>query len=57
MLITHDMGSAAETCDRVAVLYAGRVAEIGPVHEVINRPAHPYTAGSDGSDTRHQCRS
>lgn len=45
MLITHDMGVIAETCDRVAVMYAGRVAEIGPVHEVINRPAHPYTAG------------
>jgi peptide/nickel transport system ATP-binding protein len=45
MLITHDMGVIAETCDRVAVLYAGRVAEIGPVHEVINHPAHPYTAG------------
>ena len=45
MLITHDMGVIAETCDRVAVLYAGRVVEIGPVHEVINHPAHPYTAG------------
>ncbi len=45
MLITHDMGVIAETCDRVAVLYAGRVAEIGPVHELINHPAHPYTAG------------
>jgi peptide/nickel transport system ATP-binding protein len=45
MLITHDMGVIAETCDRVAVMYAGRVAEIGPVHEVINRPAHPYTQG------------
>ena len=45
MLITHDMGVIAETCDRVAVLYAGRVAEIGPVHEVIHQPAHPYTAG------------
>jgi peptide/nickel transport system ATP-binding protein len=45
MLITHDMGVIAETCDRVAVLYAGRVAEIGPVHNVINQPAHPYTAG------------
>ncbi|QMV72509.1 ABC transporter ATP-binding protein [Comamonas piscis] len=45
MLITHDMGVIAETCDRVAVLYAGRVAEIGPVHEVINHPAHPYTRG------------
>ena len=45
MLITHDMGVIAETCDRVAVLYAGRVAEMGPVHEVIHQPAHPYTMG------------
>ncbi len=45
MLITHDMGVIAETCDRVAVMYAGRIAEIGPVHAVINHPAHPYTAG------------
>ena len=49
MLITHDMGVIAETCDRVAVLYAGRVAEIGPVAEVIHRPSHPYTAGLMGS--------
>ena len=49
MLITHDMGVIAETCDRVAVLYAGRVAEIGPVHEVINHPAHPYTVGLMGA--------
>ena len=45
MLITHDMGVISETCDRVAVMYAGRIVEIGPVHEVINQPAHPYTAG------------
>ena len=45
MLITHDMGVIAETCDRVAVMYAGRIVEMGPVHEVINHPAHPYTAG------------
>ncbi|SFU41254.1 peptide/nickel transport system ATP-binding protein [Polaromonas sp. YR568] len=45
MLITHDMGVIAETCDRVAVMYAGRIAEIGPVHQVINQPSHPYTAG------------
>ena len=45
MLVTHDMGVVAETCDRVAVLYAGRVAETGPVAEVIHRPAHPYTRG------------
>jgi peptide/nickel transport system ATP-binding protein len=45
MLITHDMGVIAETSDRVAVMYAGRIAEIGPVHEVINQPAHPYSMG------------
>ena len=45
MLITHDMGVIAETCDRVAVMYAGRIAESGPVHEVINHPAHPYSMG------------
>ena len=49
MLVTHDMGVIAETCDRVAVLYAGRVAEIGPVADVIHRPAHPYTRGLMGS--------
>ena len=48
MLITHDMGVIAETCDRVAVLYAGRVAEIGPVNAVINHPSHPYTTGLMG---------
>lgn len=49
MLVTHDMGVIAETCDRVAVMYAGRVAEIGPVRDVIHRPAHPYTVGLMGS--------
>ncbi len=49
MLVTHDMGVIAETCDRVAVLYAGRVAEIGPVSDVIHRPSHPYTRGLMGS--------
>lgn len=49
MLVTHDMGVIAETCDRVAVMYAGRIVEIGPVHEVIHRPAHPYTVGLMGS--------
>jgi peptide/nickel transport system ATP-binding protein len=49
MLVTHDMGVIAETCDRVAVLYAGRVAEIGPVGDVIHRSRHPYTAGLMGS--------
>jgi peptide/nickel transport system ATP-binding protein len=45
MLITHDMGVIAETADRVAVMYAGRIVEIGPVAAVIRRPAHPYTDG------------
>jgi peptide/nickel transport system ATP-binding protein len=45
MLITHDMGVIAETCDRVAVMYAGRIVEIGPVHQVIHQPQHPYTVG------------
>jgi len=49
MLVTHDMGVIAETCDRVAVLYAGRVAEIGPVADVIHNPSHPYTVGLMGS--------
>ncbi len=45
MLVTHDMGVIAETADRVAVMYAGRIAEIGPVAEIIRNPAHPYTDG------------
>ena len=45
MLITHDMGVIAETADRVAVMYAGRIAEIGPVAAVIHHSAHPYTEG------------
>lgn len=49
MLVTHDMGVIAETCDRVAVMYAGRVVEIGPVDRVIHAPAHPYTIGLMGS--------
>jgi peptide/nickel transport system ATP-binding protein len=49
MLVTHDMGVIAETADRVAVMYAGRLAEVGPVREVIHAPKHPYTAGLMGS--------
>jgi len=49
MLVTHDMGVIAETADRVAVMYAGRIAEIGPVSDVIHRPQHPYTVGLMGS--------
>jgi dipeptide transport system ATP-binding protein len=49
VLITHDMGVIAETADRVAVMYAGRIAEIGPVGAVIADPQHPYTVGLMGS--------
>ena len=49
MLVTHDMGVIAETCDRVAVMYAGRIVEIGPVQDVIHSAAHPYSLGLMGS--------
>jgi peptide/nickel transport system ATP-binding protein len=49
MLITHDMGVIAETSDRVAVMYAGRIAEIGPVREVVQNPLHPYAKGLMGA--------
>ncbi|WP_415953358.1 dipeptide/oligopeptide/nickel ABC transporter permease/ATP-binding protein [Streptomyces sp. KLOTTS4A1] len=44
IMITHDLGVVAETCDRVAVLYAGQVVESGEVSDVLHRPRHPYTA-------------
>ena len=49
MLITHDMGVIAETADRVAVMYAGRIAEIGPIGDVLRQPRHPYTQGLMGA--------
>ena len=49
MLITHDMGVIAETADRVVVMYAGRIAEVGKVRDVIHAPRHPYTVGLMGS--------
>jgi oligopeptide/dipeptide ABC transporter ATP-binding protein len=45
LLITHNLGVVAETCDRVAVMYAGRIVEIGPVDYVFGDPQHPYTQG------------
>ena len=49
LLVTHDMGVIADACDRVAVMYAGRIVEMGAVREVIHAPTHPYTAGLMGS--------
>lgn len=43
ILITHDLSVLAETCDRVMIMYAGNVAEEGPVHRVFRVPRHPYT--------------
>ncbi|MBL42457.1 MAG: peptide ABC transporter ATP-binding protein [Rhodospirillaceae bacterium] len=45
ILITHDMGVAAEICDRIAVMYAGRIVETGTIEEVLSSPRHPYTMG------------
>jgi peptide/nickel transport system ATP-binding protein len=49
VFVTHDLGVAAEICDRIAVMYAGRIVEIGPVQQVIHDPQHPYTVGLMGS--------
>ncbi len=48
ILITHDLGVVAETCDNVLVMYAGQVAEQGPVDSIFDRPSHPYTWGLMG---------
>lgn len=45
VLVTHDLGLAAEFCDHIAVMYAGRIVEIGPTDDVIQQPQHPYTEG------------
>ncbi|MGE5375396.1 MAG: ABC transporter ATP-binding protein, partial [Bacteroidota bacterium] len=45
ILITHNLGVVAQTCDRLAVLYAGRVAEIGTTQDIFRHPQHPYTRG------------
>ncbi|MEX0337463.1 MAG: ABC transporter ATP-binding protein [Arenibacterium sp.] len=62
ILVTHDMGVIAEAADRVAVMYAGRLIELGPVRDVLSAPRHPYTAGlvssmpaaSAGKERLHQ---
>jgi peptide/nickel transport system ATP-binding protein len=45
VLVTHDLGVAAQVADRIAVMYAGRLAEVGTSADVLERPAHPYTTG------------
>ena len=52
MLVTHDMGVIAETAHRVAVMYAGRIVEIGPARSIVDRPSHPYTIGMMASIPR-----
>lgn len=62
ILVTHDMGVIAEAADRVAVMYAGKLIELGPVRDVLTHPRHPYTSGlvgsmpaaSHGKDRLHQ---
>ena len=45
LLITHDLGVVAETCERVIVMYAGQIVEEAPIHEIFTNPKHPYTQG------------
>ena len=54
ILITHDLGVVAETCQRVVVMYAGRKVEEAPVGELFDRPAHPYTRGPARLDRARQ---
>jgi oligopeptide/dipeptide ABC transporter ATP-binding protein len=56
VLITHDLGVVAEHCDRVVVMYAGQVVEVGPTRAVIGSPRHPYTKGLLGSIPRLSLR-
>lgn len=53
ILITHDLGVIAEMADRVIVMYAGRVVESGPVHQIFDTPSHPYTVGLLASSPRY----
>jgi peptide/nickel transport system ATP-binding protein len=56
LMITHDIGVVAKTCDRVAVMYAGRIVEDGSVSDVLEQPAHPYTIGLIGAVPRLERR-
>ena len=52
LLITHDLGIVAESCDAVAIMYAGEIVEYGSLEDIFDRPAHPYTVGLFGSIPR-----
>jgi peptide/nickel transport system ATP-binding protein len=56
IFVTHDLGVASEIADRIAVMYAGRIVESGPVTEILRAPAHPYTAGLLASTVHGQAR-
>jgi peptide/nickel transport system ATP-binding protein len=56
IFVTHDLGVAAQIADRVAVMYAGRIVEIGPARDVLLNPKHPYTMGMLSSTVRGQTR-
>ena len=56
ILVTHDLGVAAEIADRIAVMYAGRIVETGPVGDILSAPQHPYTAGLLASTVHAQRR-
>ena len=49
LLITHDLGVVAHTCDKVAIMYAGEIVEYGALEQIFDTPAHPYTLGLFGS--------
>jgi len=49
IMITHDLGVVSEICDRVAIMYAGRIVESGSLEDIFERPLHPYTNGLFGS--------
>jgi oligopeptide/dipeptide ABC transporter ATP-binding protein len=57
LLITHDLGVVAETCDHVAVMYAGKIVEQAPAAELFARPLHPYTIGLLAARPEHRARS
>ena len=56
LLITHDLGVVAEMCDTVAVMYAGRIVEMGQTADILSRPRHPYTAGLLASSPRRAAK-